>query len=647
MSALHAGNIPQSLFSLPALEYLYLETNQLSGSLKDIPDPLSSGLLQIKAIFLSDNQLTGPIPESLFQLTNLRCLYLDSNKLMGTIELSSIWGLTSLNQLDLSNNMISLIDKEGDTIAPYLPSIEYLGFASCNLTKLPATLRYLDTITDLDLSNNHIKGVIPSWVWENWKDQLHTLNLSHNMLTTLEKSPSLVHMTNLDFLDLSSNRLEGTIPIPVTGSEVVVLDYSNNSFSSIVSKFGRYLTNAIYINLSKNKLSGRIPASVCSLNNLDIMDLSYNYFAGPVPSCLIERGNLTVLKLRENRLRGALPKNIGEGCKLQTIDLNGNRIEGMLPTSLENCQDLEFLDIGNNHIVGSFPTWVGTLPNLRVLVLRSNQLNGTIRDPHSVSESNRSFTSLQIIDLSSNHFSGYLPSEWFEGLKSMMNNDNKGEILEHNYTNMVSKNEIYQDTITITYKNSYFSLTKIQTTLKVIDFSDNSFSGPIPKSIGRLVSLHGLNISHNNFTGQIPSQLGNLTRLESMDLSCNHLSGEIPQVLTSLTFLSWLNLSYNNLTGRIPEGNQLFSFPYSSFEGNAGLCGSQVPKHCDNPGSTTPKLIDHQESKSLWQDRLDAILLFTFVGLGFGVGFALAILSRIFRRVEGWICKHFCIHMYV
>jgi len=485
----------------------------------NIPDPLYSGFSQIEAIVLSDNQLTGQIPESLFQLANLQFLYLDSNKLMGTIKLSSIWGLTNLNQLDLSNNMISLIDTKGDTIAPYLPSIEYLNFASCNLTELPAALRYLDTIIDLDLSNNQIKGAIPSWVWENWKDQLTTLDLSHNMLTTLEKSPSLIHTTNLAFLDLSSNRLEGTIPIPVTGYEVVVLDYSNNSFSSIVSNFGRYLTNAIYINLSKNKLSGHIPASVCSLNKLDIMDLSYNYFDGPVPSCLVERGNLTVLKLRENRLHGMLPKNIGEGCKLQTIDLNGNRIEGTLPTSLENCQDLEFLDVGNNHIVGSFPSWVGTLPNLRVLVLRSNQLSGTIRDLHSVSRSNISFTSLQIIDLSTNHFSGYLHSELFEGLKSMMNNNNdKGEILEHNYTNGVSKNDIYQDTITITYKNFDFILTKIQTTLKVIDFSDNSFHGPIPKSIGRLVSLHGLNVSHN-FTGQIPSQLGNLTRLESMDLS--------------------------------------------------------------------------------------------------------------------------------
>ncbi|CAD6239777.1 unnamed protein product [Miscanthus lutarioriparius] len=441
------GNIPESLFALPALQYLYLDTNQLSGSLEDFPHPLYSGLSQINTIILSDNQLAGPIPESLFQLRNLQYLYLDSNKLMGTIKLSSIWGLTNLTELDLSNNLISLIDTKGDTIAPYLPNIEYLAFASCNLKKLPAALRYLDTITDLDLSNNQIEGAIPSWVWENWKDQLTTLDLSHNMLTTLEKSPSLVHMTTLAFLDLSSNRLEGTIPIPVTRSRVVVLDYSNNSFS-IVSNFGRHLTNAIYINLSKNKLRGHIPASICSLNKLDIMDLSYNYFGGPVPSCLIERGSLTVLKLRENRLHGVLPKNIGEGCKLETIDLNGNRIEA----------------------------WAGTLPNLRVLVLRSNQLNGTIRDLHSVNE-------------------------------------------KHYYKHPVPKDEMYQDIFTTTYKNFDFTLTKIQTALKVIDFSDNTFNGSIPKSIGRLVSLHGLNMSHNNFTGQIPSQLGNLTRLESMDLS--------------------------------------------------------------------------------------------------------------------------------
>jgi Ran GTPase-activating protein (RanGAP) involved in mRNA processing and transport len=233
----------------------------------------------------------------------------------------------------------------------------------------------------------------------------------------------------------------------------------------------------------------------------------------------MEKADLTsILKLRENKLHGVLPENIREGCKLQTIDLNGNRIEGVVPRSLANCQDLEVLDVGNNQIVDSFPSWMGTLPNLRILVLRSNQLYGTIRDLHS---GYQHFTSLQILDLASNHFSGDLHSKWFDNFISMMNiSSDVGQILEHD-TNLTWKG-VYQDTVIVTFKDAALSITKIQTSFKLIDLSNNSFEGSIPGSIGRLVSLHGLNMSHNNFTGQIPSQLHNLTRLESMDLSCNN-----------------------------------------------------------------------------------------------------------------------------
>jgi len=316
--------------------------------------------------------------------------------------------------------------------------------------------------------------------------------------------------------------------------------------------------------------------------------------------------------------------------------LNGNRIKGALPRLLANCEDLEVLDVGNNQIIDSFPSWMGTLPKLRILVLRSNQLNGTIRD---LKGGYQLFTSLQIVDLASNHFSGELHSEWFENLRAMMNNSNDlGQILEH--PNSTWKG-VYQDTVIITFKDAALTITKIQTAFKVIDFSNNSFEGSIPGSIGRLVSLHGLDMSHNNFKGQIPSQLGNLTRLESMDLSCNYLSGEIPQEFTSLTSLSWLNLSHNNLTGTIPQGNQFLTFPSSSFEGNAGLCGIQLSKQCDTPGpdSTTRSTLA-PEPNTLSHDRLDAIIFFLFAGLGFGVGFALAIIFRSFYHIEGWLCMH-------
>ena len=67
-----------------------------------------------------------------------------------------------------------------------------------------------------------------------------------------------------------------------------------------------------------------------------------------------------------------------------------------------------------------------------------------------------------------------------------------------------------------------------------------------------------------------------------MDLSRNRLFGKIPQQLTSLTFLEYLNLSQNQFIDPISQGGQFWTFQSSSFEGNFGLCGFQLPKKCEN-----------------------------------------------------------------
>ena len=111
------------------------------------------------------------------------------------------------------------------------------------------------------------------------------LNLSHNMFTSLEKSPSLVPMGSIYVLDLSYNRLEGDVLIPTirSGRTDIILDYSNNYFNSILPNVGRYLGKTSYLDLSSNKIRGHTPTPICNASELQILDLSYNYFSGVIP----------------------------------------------------------------------------------------------------------------------------------------------------------------------------------------------------------------------------------------------------------------------------------------------------------------------------------------------------------------------------
>lgn len=178
------------------------------------------------------------------------------------------------------------------------------------------------------------------------------------------------------------------------------------------------------------------------------------------------------------------------------------------------------------------------------------------------------------MDLSHNHLYGPLPTKYFENLLSMMNV--QGDELKY------MGQSYYQDTVVVVMKDSELDLVKIQTFFTTIDFSNNAFRSKIPKEIGKLKSLKGLNFSHNYLTGCIPPSLGNLTNLEWLDISSNMLVGKIPRNLADLTELGTLNLSENRLVGSIPRGKQFNTFENDSYLGNFGLCGYPLSKTCIN-----------------------------------------------------------------
>ncbi len=233
--------------------YLELSSDRLTGS---IPDSLGN-LSNLTYLNLSANYLTGPIPDSLGNLSNLNYLYLYNNQLTGSIS-DSLSNLSNLEDLGLHYNQLTG------------PIPDWLG----NLTNL----------TQLTLGNNPLTGSIPD---------------------------SLSNLSNLTWLYLFSNQLTGSIP-----------DWLGN------------LSNLNDLNLSGNDLAGSIPDSLGNLSNLGRLRLNANQLTGSIPDSLGNLANLTWLHLDSNQLTGSIPDSLSNLADLEYLRLGHNNLYGCVPTTL-------------------------------------------------------------------------------------------------------------------------------------------------------------------------------------------------------------------------------------------------------------------------------------------------------------------------
>ncbi|XP_034924147.1 receptor-like protein 6 [Populus alba] len=559
------GNIPSSLRNLTQLTILALRGNKLTGQ---IPSWIGNHT-QLISLYLGDNKLHGPIPESIYRLQNLEELDLGDSFFSGTLDLNLLLKFRNLVSLQLSYSNLSLLNSNNATIPQ--PKLKLLTLSGCNLGEFPSFLRDQNHLEILELADDKLEGHIPKWFMNMSTITLEFLCLTGNLLTGFEQSFDVVlPWKNLRSLQLYSNKLQGSLPIPPP----TIFEYK----------------------VWNNKLTGEIPKVICDLTSLAFLELSNNNLSGKLPPCLgYKSRTASVLNLRNNSFSGDIPDTFTSGCSLSVVDFSQNKLEGKIPKSLANCTELEILNLEQNNINDVFPSWLGALPHLRVLILRSNGLHGVIGKP----KTNVEFPRLQIVDLSNNSFKGKLPLEYFRNWTAMKTVHKEHLIYMQVNTSFI----IYEFLITIQFQ---FSMTmtnkgvmrlyeKIQDSLTAIDFSSNGFEGGIPEVLGDLKALHLLNLSNNFLRGGIPSSLSNLKEIESLDLSQNKLSGEIPVQLAQLTFLEVFNVSHNLLSGPIPRGNQFGAFDNTSFDANPGLCGEPLSKECGNNVEDSPPTANEDE----------------------------------------------------
>lgn len=141
-------------------------------------------------------------------------------------------------------------------------------------------------LTSLKISNNSLNGDLPPVLGT--YSELKVLDLSLNFLSGF-LPPNFLNSTTLTDVNLSANNFIGSIPLQEIHDStqnfgLVSLDLSHNFFDGYLSPEISKFHNLVYLNLSNNKLQGSIPGDLPA--GLKGFDVSSNNLSGIVPDNL-------------------------------------------------------------------------------------------------------------------------------------------------------------------------------------------------------------------------------------------------------------------------------------------------------------------------------------------------------------------------
>lgn len=466
------GMLPAELGHLTKLQVLNLGKNHLSGK---IP-PTIGNLTSLTSLNLGTNSLSGNIPSDLGRLHNLKQLDITINNFTGTIP-PSIYNMSSLVDLAVASNQ--LWGEIPYDIGKKLPNLLVFNFCFNNFTgRIPGSLHNLTRIRVIRMAHNLLEGEVPPGLGN--LPFLQMYNIGFNKIVSsgddgLSFITSLTNSTQLNFLAIDGNHLEGLIPDSI------------GNLSKVLSK----------LYMGGNRIYGTIPPSIGHLKGLTLLNLSYNSISGEIPPQLGQLQGLQMLGLARNNIVGVIPNSLGDLQKLNHIDLSGNKLFGFIPSSFGNFQNMLSMDLSNNLLNGSISKELLNLPSLSTyLNLSNNFLNGPLPVEFGL------LKNVITIELSNNHLSGNIPAS-IGNCKS----------LERLF---LAKNSLSGP-----IPNSLGELKG----LEMLDLSSNQFSGNIPNDLQNLQVLQYLNLSFNNLEGRVPNfKSTSSVYLEGNRKLCSHLS---------------------------------------------------------------------------------------------------------------------------
>eukprot|EP00339_Tiarina_fusa_P022327 CAMPEP_0116997870 /NCGR_PEP_ID=MMETSP0472-20121206/1148_1 /TAXON_ID=693140 ORGANISM="Tiarina fusus, Strain LIS" /NCGR_SAMPLE_ID=MMETSP0472 /ASSEMBLY_ACC=CAM_ASM_000603 /LENGTH=658 /DNA_ID=CAMNT_0004696867 /DNA_START=84 /DNA_END=2061 /DNA_ORIENTATION=- len=325
------GQIPEGLSKMAKLRHLAMQWCDLTGT---IPSWIGNAK-DLQYLGLGNNQLTGTVPASISQLTELQVLGLDDN------DLEAFHTLSNLKSLYLEDNRI------GGTISAALmtswPVLQELDLSGNDLGgELPDNFfDHKNALQVVDLHRNNFEGTFPAVSAYNY--DLEFLALQDNKFTG-SISEDISKLKALRHLDLNMNDFRSDLPgslVQMTQLEYLFL--GGNSFTEgEIPGFLFELTNLRELSLKASKVQGTLPGFIGYLTNLEFLDLHFNSISGIVPSEIGLLTNLEHLLLKNNDLVGTLPKQMEKLSSLRVVLLEQNDFGGDASTICDNAELVHF-----------------------------------------------------------------------------------------------------------------------------------------------------------------------------------------------------------------------------------------------------------------------------------------------------------------
>ncbi|KMT12960.1 hypothetical protein BVRB_4g090420 [Beta vulgaris subsp. vulgaris] len=444
------GSLPVSLCKGDRLLELDVWHNRLAGP---IPESLGS-CKSLEEVAMGNNFLNGSIPKGLFGLPNNSYIGLNDNHLTGRGFDESTTHLFSVNlwNLDLSNNQLT---GELPASITNFSNLARLSLNGNNFTgSIPPEISKCQAHLELDLSSNQFSGEIPNEITGNKSicnlENIHTLRLSNNILTGDIPRCLGNTGTGLRTLFLQSNKLNGTIPANFLKScdLLTYLDLSDNQLEGVLPKSLSKCQRLELLNVGSNRLTGKFPPWLDNLPHLKVFNVRYNAFYGPItssPKVKHPFSMLQIMDLSNNNFCGKLPrryiKNFAAMYNMNESGVGSPRymedtidhpysmvltVNGLQQRYEKLIVTMSVFDISNNNFTGQIPDAIGGLRSLRNLNLSHNLLTGNI--PPSIGK----LSLLDGLDLSSNRLTGRIPQELvsltFVGVFNVSNNLLEGPI---------------------------------------------------------------------------------------------------------------------------------------------------------------------------------------------------------------------------